>query len=67
MLMSANGRAVRHFIEMRASAAADLEIRVLAVKLFKIMQTNFPLIVYGMDIVTLPDGTEAVESQFRKV
>lgn len=67
MLMSANGRAVRHFIEMRASAAADLEIRVLAVKMFKLMEKNFPLIVYGMSLVVLPDGTEAVESKFRKV
>lgn len=67
IMMSANGRAVRHFIEMRASAAADLEIRILAVKLFQIMERQFPLIVYGMKMITLSDGTKAVESQFRKV
>lgn len=67
ILMSANGRAVRHFIEMRASAAADLEIRVLAVKLFQIMERQFPLIVHGMKTITLSDGTQAVESTFRKV
>ena len=48
---SINGRAVRHFIEMRASEAADLEIRLLAVKIFRIMETKFPLVVHGMKVV----------------
>jgi len=64
---SINGRAIRHFIEMRASAAADLEIRNLAVKTFRIMEIKFPLVVYGMEVVRLSDGTEAVESEYRKV
>jgi thymidylate synthase (FAD) len=64
---SMNGRAVRHFIEMRANAAADLEIRMLAVDIFKIMEREFPLVVYGIELIKLSDGTEAVESKFRKV
>ncbi len=66
IFMSANGRAIRHFIEMRASAAADLEIRNLAMKIFRIMEVKFPLLTHGMKVVKLPDGTEAVESEFRK-
>lgn len=64
---SANGRAIRHFIEMRANAAADLEIRKLAMKMFRIMEIKFPLIIHGMKVIKLPDNTEAIESEFRKV
>lgn len=67
IFMSVNGRAIRHFLEMRASAAADLEIRKLAIKIFRIMETKFPLIIHGIEVVKLPDGTEAVESKYRKV
>jgi len=62
-----NGRAVRHFIELRANPAADLEIRMLAVDVFKIMEQEFPLIVHGMSMDDLPDGTQGVKSEFRKV
>lgn len=62
-----NGRAIRHFIEMRANPAADREIRNLAVKIFRIMEETFPLVVYGMSAYKLPDGSEAIESKFRKV
>lgn len=64
---TANGRAVRHIIETRANQAADLEIRNLAVKLFDIMQKEFPLICHGMRLVKLSDGTNGVESDFKKV
>lgn len=67
IFISVNGRAVRHFIEMRASSAADLEIRKLAMKIFRIMEIKFPLIVHGITAIKLSDGTEAVESKFRKV
>jgi len=62
-----NGRAVRHFLEMRGSPAADLEIRKLAVAMFKIMEQEFSLITHGMSLITLDDGTEGVESAYRKV
>lgn len=67
IFITMNGRAVRHFIEMRANSAADLEIRMLAVEIFKLMEKEFPLIVYGISLVKLPDGTEGVESKFKKV
>jgi len=67
IFVTCNGRAVRHFIEMRANPAADLEIRMLAVAMFKIMEKEFPLIVHGMTLVNLDDGTVGVESSHRKV
>ena len=67
IFITCNGRALRHFCEMRANPAADLEIRKLAVAMFDIMSEKFPLIVHGMKKVELEDGTFGVESEFRKV
>lgn len=67
LVVTMNTRAVRHFIELRANPAADLEIRSLAVKMFKVMENNFPLMIHGMNTIKLEDGTNAVESQYRKV
>jgi len=67
IFITCNGRALRHFCEMRANPAADLEIRKLAVAMFDIMSERFPLIVHGMKKVELEDGTFGVESEFRKV
>jgi len=67
IFVTMNARAVRHFIELRASAPADVEIRQLAIKVFRIMEAKFPLIVHGMKVIKLPDNTEAVESEYRRV
>ena len=60
--MTMNARELRHFIILRASAAAENEIRALAVKTFKIMNNNFPLLMYGLELTKLPDGTEGVSN-----
>lgn len=67
MVWSANARALRHCIEMRAAAAADVEIRALFIEVLKTMQTEAPNLFGDYQIVTLPDGTEAAETQWRKV
>jgi thymidylate synthase (FAD) len=59
--MTMNARELRHFITLRASALADNEIRALAVKIFKIMDNNFPLLMHNLELVRLPDGTEGVK------
>ncbi len=64
IFVTMNGRSIRHFLSMRASAAADLEIRDLAVKMFKIMKREFELIVYGLELTKLDDGTEAITNHF---
>lgn len=67
LMVTFNGRALRHFIEMRANPAADLEIRMLAVEIFRVVKDKFNLICHGMRLIQLDDGSEGVESSFRKV
>lgn len=67
ILVTANARAWRHMIEMRAHPAADLEIRELFVEVFRTLQKAAPYLFFDMRVVTLPDGTEGVESDHRKI
>lgn len=67
MFVTMNARAIRHFIELRANPAADVEIRKLAVKVCRILQDKAPLFAYGFGIVKLEDETEGVESSYRRV
>lgn len=67
IFVTMNARAVRHLIELRANSAADVEIRSLAMKVFRILQDKAPLFVHGIQSVKLEDGTEAVESTHRRV
>jgi len=66
IFVTMNGRSLRHFITMRASAAADREIRNLAAKMYKIMKERFPLIMHGIELISLPDGSQAVTNQFKE-
>jgi len=66
IVVSMNARAVRHLIELRANPAADVEIRALAVKVYRILQDKAPLFAHGLGIVRLPDGTEGVESAYKR-
>lgn len=67
IFVSLNGRSARHFIQLRANPAADLEIRQLAVEIYKIIHREWPILTYGLSLVTLPDETEGVESDFKRV
>ena len=42
IFVTANARALRHFIEMRADPAADVEIRKVAVAILKLLQVESP-------------------------
>jgi thymidylate synthase (FAD) len=64
---TANARALRHFIELRASRHAEPEIRKLAVKVLKIMQEEAPHIFGDYQLVPLPDGTLEAVTAHRKV
>jgi thymidylate synthase (FAD) len=67
IFVSANARAWRHFIEMRASAQAETEIRAVAVNILRILQTEAPAIFGDYEIHDLPDGTRAARTSHRKV
>lgn len=62
IVVTGNGRAWRHFIELRASAAADKEIRRLALVVLGALQEEAPNIFGDYRVVTQPDGTETVET-----
>jgi len=67
IFVSANARALRHFIEMRASRHAEVEIRKLAVGVLRIMQQEAPNLFRDYVLAPLPDGTFEADTPHRKV
>jgi thymidylate synthase (FAD) len=67
IFVSANGRALRHFIELRASRHAEPEIRKLAVQVLLIMRREAPHMFGDYVLEPLPDGTFEAATPHRKV
>jgi thymidylate synthase (FAD) len=67
IFVTANARAWRHFIEMRGDAAADNEIRKVALATLRVLQAESPNLFGDYTVVDLPEGGQAVETSFRKV
>ena len=67
IFVTANGRAWRHFIEMRADPAADVEIRKVAVAVLKVLQVESPNLFGDYTITDLPDGGQSAAAAFKKV
>jgi thymidylate synthase (FAD) len=67
IFVTANARALRHFIELRGSRFAEVEIRKLAIKVLEIMQSEAPHIFADYQLVPLPDGTFEAVTPHRKV
>ena len=67
IFVTGNGRALRHFIEMRGSEFADVEIRKVALQVLEIMRREAPAMFGDYEVRTLPDGTVAVATQHPKV
>jgi thymidylate synthase (FAD) len=67
IVATANIRAWRHFIELRASPAADAEIRKLAVATLRILQGEAPDIFNDFVITPHDDGTETAQPSHSKV
>ncbi len=67
IFVSANARALRHFIESRASRHAEVEIRKLAVQVLRIMQVEAPNLFGDYQLTPLPDGTVEATTPHRKV
>ena len=65
--MTGNARAFRHFIEMRGDAAADAEIRKVAVAVLKVLQQESPNLFGDYSLIDLPTGGQATTTPFRKV
>jgi thymidylate synthase (FAD) len=67
IFVTANARALRHFIEMRASRHAEVEIRKLAVAVLRLMQAEAPNLFGDYQLLPLDDGTFEATTSFRKV
>ncbi len=62
IVVTGNYRAWRHFIAMRASEQADLEIRRLAIECLRRLVEVAPAVFADFEITTLADGTEVATS-----
>lgn len=67
IFVSGNARALRHFIEMRCSEFADVEIRKVAEKILRILQKESPNMFGDYELVDLKDGTFAAKTEYKKV
>jgi thymidylate synthase (FAD) len=64
IVVTGNYRAWRHFIAMRATEHADVEIRELAVECLRQLQREMPNVFNDFEIGSLDDGTEIASSPF---
>lgn len=67
IVVTGNARAWRHFIEMRASKGAEVEIRRLAVAVLRDLQQRAPNLFDDYTIVNISDGTEVVATNYKRV
>ncbi|MEV5689837.1 FAD-dependent thymidylate synthase [Micromonospora globbae] len=67
IVVTGNYRAWRHFIGMRATEQADVEIRELAVECLRQLQKAAPNVFADFVISTLPDGTEVASSPYAEL
>lgn len=67
IVVTGNARAWRHVMEMRASQHADLPVRALAVLVRRVFLTACPEIFADYQEGKAPDGTDVLETPFRKV
>jgi len=62
IVVTGNYRAWRHFVAMRASEHADVEIRALAIACLRELQRVAPNVFADFEISPLPDGTAVASS-----
>jgi thymidylate synthase (FAD) len=67
IFVTGNGRALRHFLEMRGSSHAEPEIRKLAGAILDTLQKDSPNLFGDYEKKPLPDGTFEVVTKFNKV
>lgn len=65
--VTANARALRHFLELRGSTHAEAEIRYLACELCKVLQTAAPNLFGDYKIIKMSDGSETIKTEYTKV
>lgn len=64
IVVTGNFRSWRHFIGMRATEHADVEIRQVAVECLKILQAQAPTVFGDFEITQLADGSQMAISPY---
>ena len=67
IFVTGNARALRHFIELRGSEHADVEIRKVAIAMLQILQVQAPNLFADYQLRTLADGTVVTHTEHPKV
>ncbi|PZS05734.1 MAG: FAD-dependent thymidylate synthase [Chloroflexi bacterium] len=67
IFISANARALRHFVEYRGAPDAEPEIRRVALAVLEIMRQEAPSLFGDYTVEVLPDGSEAATTVHKKV
>ncbi len=67
IFVTANARALRHFIELRCNEHAETEIRQVAAQMLDILRREAPGIFGDYELIDLPDGTQAAKTAYNKV
>ena len=67
IFVTGNGRAWRHFVEMRANEHAEIEIRKVAIQVLRLLQAESPNLFGDYEIIKREDGTEIARTPHRKV
>ncbi|HMA34699.1 MAG TPA: FAD-dependent thymidylate synthase [Chloroflexia bacterium] len=67
IVVTANARSWRHFIEMRASPYSEPEIRRLAIMILRLLQGEAPNLFGDYEIVPAEDGSEVAVTAHGKV
>ena len=67
IFVTGNARALRHFIELRGSEHADVEIRKVAIAMLQILQVQAPNLFADYQLRTMPDGTVVTHTEHPKV
>jgi thymidylate synthase (FAD) len=67
IVVTGNARAWRHFLELRGSASAEAEIRLLALALLRVLREEAPNLFGDYQIVRQENGVEVIETPFAGV
>ena len=60
IVMTANARALRHFLTVRGAIAGDEEMRLVAAEVLRLLQNEAPALFADFRIESLPDGSPIV-------
>lgn len=67
IFVTANARALRHFVELRCNEHAETEIRVVAALMLEVLRREAPHLFNDYELIELPDGTRAARTRHSKV